>query len=86
VDGLSTEFGLSAARQIVQAKEHEWPLYVDRLRRDKELSEVTRQINQLLDHPEHRQLAIDAFRRIGFWHDDLVMPRHATDFISPAKK
>jgi hypothetical protein len=86
VDGSSTEFGLSAARQIVQAKEHEWPLYVDRLRRNKELSEVTRQINQLLNHLEHRQLAIDAFRRIGLWHDDLVVPRRATDFISPAKK
>jgi hypothetical protein len=86
MDGSSTEFGLSAARQIVQAKEHEWPLYIQRLRLDKELSAVTRQLNRLLDHPEHRQLAIDAFRRIGLWHDDLVVPRRATDFISLAKK
>jgi hypothetical protein len=29
----------------------------------------------MLEQPEHRQLAIDAFRRIGLWHDDLVIPR-----------
>jgi hypothetical protein len=54
---------------------NEWPLYIQRLRLNKELSAVTRQLNRLLDHPEHRQLAIDAFKRIGLWHDDLVMPR-----------
>ena len=75
MDGSSTEFGHKAARQLIEAKDHEWPQYVDRLRRDKKLSVVTRQLNQLLDHLEHRQLAIDAFKRIGLWHEDLVMPR-----------
>jgi hypothetical protein len=75
VDGSSTEFGLRAARKLVEAKDHEWPPYVERLRRNRELSVVTRQLNQLLDHPEHRPLAIGAFKRIGLWHDDLVMPR-----------
>jgi hypothetical protein len=75
VNGSSAVLGLSAARQIVEAKDHEWPLYVEHLRRNRELSVVTRQLNQLLDHPEHRPLAIDAFKRMGLWHDDLVMPR-----------
>ena len=69
VNGWSTDLGLKAARQIVQAKEHEWPLYEDVLRRNKELSAVTRQLSQLLNDPEHRQLAIEAFKRIGLWHD-----------------
>jgi hypothetical protein len=69
VDCSSADLGLTAARKIVDANEHEWPMYVDLLRRNKELSEVTRQLNQLLAHPEHRQLAIDAFRRIGLWHE-----------------
>jgi hypothetical protein len=67
--------GLKAARTLVEAKDDEWPVYVDGLRRNKQLSAVTRQLNQLLEHPEHRQLAIDAFRRIGLWHDEFVMPR-----------
>ena len=75
MDRSSADFGLKAARRIVEAKEHEWPLYVDRLRRNKELSVVTQQLNQMLGHPEHRQLAIDAFRRIGLWHDDSALPR-----------
>ncbi len=75
MDGSDTEFGHKAARQLIEAKDHEWPQYVDRLRRDKKLSVVTRQLNQLLDHLEHRQLAIDAFKRIGLWHEDVVMPR-----------
>jgi hypothetical protein len=69
VNGWSTDLGLKAARQIVQAKEHEWPLYVDGLRRKKELAAVTHQLNQLLNDPEHRQLAINAFKRIGLWHE-----------------
>jgi len=75
VDGSSTEIGLRAARNLVEAKDHEWPVYVDRLRRNKELSAVTRQLNRLLELPEHRQMAIDAFKRIGLWHDEFVMPR-----------
>jgi hypothetical protein len=69
VDGSGADFGLKAARKLIEAKDHEWPLYFETLRRNKELSVVTRQLNQLLDHPEHRQLAIHAFKRIGLWHD-----------------
>jgi hypothetical protein len=69
VNGWSTDLGLKAARQIVTAKEDEWPLYVDVLRRNKELAAVTHQLNQLLNDPEHRQLAINAFKRIGLWHE-----------------
>ena len=75
MDRYSLDLGLEAARRIVQANEHEWPQYVERLRRNKELSAVTHQLNQMLEIPEYRQLAIDAFRRIGLWHDDLAMPR-----------
>jgi hypothetical protein len=69
------DLGLRTARMLVEATDDEWPVYVDDLRRSKELSAVTREINQLLNHPEYRQLAIAAFKRIGLWHDDLVMPR-----------
>ena len=65
----SADLGLKAARQIVEANDNEWPLYVDRLRRNKELSVVTHQLNQMLQEPEHRQMAIDAFKRIGLWHE-----------------
>jgi hypothetical protein len=69
VDRSSADLGLEAARWIVQANDHEWPLYVERLRRNKELSAVTHQLNLMLEEPEHRQMAIDAFRRIGLWHE-----------------
>ena len=65
----SADLGLRAARKLVEANDDDWPLYVDWLRRNKELSAVTHQLNQLLEHPEHRQLAIDAFKRIGLWHE-----------------
>lgn len=69
MDRSSSDLGLKAARRIVQATEHEWPLYVERLRQNKELSAVTHQLNLMLEEPEHRQMAIDAFKRIGLWHE-----------------
>ena len=69
MNNSNADLGLKAARQIVEANDHEWPLYVDRLRRNKELSVVTHQLNQMLQEPEHRQMAIDAFKRIGLWHE-----------------
>lgn len=65
----NADLGLKAARQIVEAQDNEWPQYVDRLRRNKQLSVVTHQLNQLLQEPEHRQMAIDAFKRMGLWHE-----------------
>jgi hypothetical protein len=79
VEGSVSDVGLRAARKLVEAKDDEWPAYVDRLRRNKELSAVTHQLNQMLEQQEHRQLAIDAFRRIGLWHDDFDMPRRMAD-------
>jgi len=75
MDGSSTEFGLRAARKLIEATDQEWPAFFERLRRNRELSVVVRHLNQLLDHPEHRQLAIDALKRIGLWHEEVVMPR-----------
>lgn len=69
MDSSDSDLGLRAARKLVEAKDDEWPAYVDRLRRNKELSAVTHQLNQMLEQQEHRQLAIDAFKRIGLWHD-----------------
>jgi hypothetical protein len=69
VDGSVSDLGLRAARKLVEATDDEWPVYVDGLRRNKGLSVVTHQLNQLLEDPENRQLAIDAFKRIGLWHD-----------------
>jgi hypothetical protein len=67
VDSSSVEIGLEAGRNFVEATDDEWPLYFERLRRNRELLAVTQQLNQLLDHSEHRQLAINAFKRIGLW-------------------
>jgi hypothetical protein len=68
VDGSSVEFGLKAGRNFVESTDDEWPVYFERLRRNRELLAVTQQLNQLLDYSEHRQLAINAFKRIGLWH------------------
>ena len=78
MEGSSVEFGLKAGRNFVEANDDEWPLYFERLRRNRELLAVTQQLNQLLDDPEHRQLAIAAFKRIGLWHDDSTMPSRIT--------
>ena len=74
MESSNTEFGLEAARRLIQATDQEWPRYVDRLRRDRQLWTVTHHINQLLEQPEHRQVAIDAFNRIGLWHENLGAP------------
>jgi hypothetical protein len=41
----NADLGLRAARKIVEANDDDWPLYVDWLRRNKELSAVTQQLN-----------------------------------------
>ncbi len=63
----TTGLGLAAARKFANASDDSWPEYFDQLRRDKQLSVVIHEINELLKQPEHRQLAIDALKRIGFW-------------------
>ncbi len=75
MEGSNTEFGLSAARQLIQATDEEWPQYIGRLRQDRQLWTATHQINRLLDQPEHRELAIDAFKRIGLWNESLGTPK-----------
>jgi hypothetical protein len=68
---MRDEFGLEVARQFCCASDDEWPAYFEHLRRGKRLSQAITQINALLDEPEHRQVAVDALRRIGLWHEYL---------------
>jgi hypothetical protein len=67
----NTGLGLSSARKFVQASDESWPQYFEQLRRDKQLSTVIHEINELLEQPEYRQLAIAALTRIGFWDEQL---------------
>jgi hypothetical protein len=71
----TSELGLRAARKLVEASDDEWPKYFVALRRDKQLSTAIREINQLLDQPKYRQLAIDALRRVGLWDSLALAPR-----------
>ena len=62
-----TDFGLGVARYLVGATEEDWPNIVEQLRFKRQLSIAVGAMNVLLDHPEHRAVAIAAFRRIGLW-------------------
>ena len=66
---MRDEFGLEVARRFSSASDEEWPAYFEQLRREMQLSHAIREINALLAEPEHRQVAVDALRRIGLWHD-----------------
>ncbi len=66
---MQNEFGLEVAHRISCADSDDWPKYFEQLRRGRQLHRAIQQINTLLSEPEHRQVAIDALRRIGLWHD-----------------
>ncbi len=53
------------ARSITQAWSQNWPRVFEDLRRRKRLSDVVRQLNQLLEEPAHRDLAKSALKRFG---------------------
>ena len=80
---MQNAFGLEVARKFSCANADEWPKYFEQLRRGSQLSQAIRQINTLLAEPEHRQVAIDALRRIGLWHEDHDANQSA---VPPAKK
>lgn len=63
-----TDFGRQVADRILQAREDEWPKLFDDLRRSRTLFGAVYQMNNMLSLPTEREIAIDAFRRMGLWH------------------
>jgi hypothetical protein len=59
---------LLIANRIARASSHEWPGIFEELRRRRRLSATVRHLNQLLDEPDHRELAKLALKRIGLDH------------------
>jgi len=72
IEALTTnlEFGLAAAKRIVELSDDAWPDYFVELRRQRCLSRAIREMNSLLDMPGHRALVRRAFRRMGLEHTD----------------
>ncbi len=60
-------FGLGIAELFVNLTDAQWPEVFEELRRTKELSKAIAEINQLLNDPVHRELAIAALRRVGLY-------------------
>jgi hypothetical protein len=60
-------FGLDVARRLTRAGDDEWPVEFERLRRTRQLSYAIRQMNLLLQHPEHADVVSSSLRRIGLW-------------------
>lgn len=68
-DDIATQRALEVARSIAHASDDECPLKLDCLRQDRWLLVAVREINSLLHLREHRNLAIQAFKRIGLWSE-----------------
>jgi hypothetical protein len=60
-------FGLDIARQFASQGGAPWPELFEELRRTGQLARAISEITQLLDEPEHRDLAAEAFRCIGIY-------------------
>ena len=43
---------------------------LDRVRVEKSVDLAVLEMNQLVAHPQHRRVAVDAFRRIVLWDDE----------------
>ena len=67
-ESRESEFGLRIAQQVANATDDEWLGIFYELLKTRQLSTAIRQMNQLLDHPQHSELAMTAFRRIGLEH------------------
>ena len=61
-------FGLGIAGLFTSLTDAQWPEVFDELRRTKELTKAISEINQLLNDPVHRDLAVAALRRVGMYH------------------
>ena len=62
------QFGLSVAKRIAELPDSEWPDFVVDLRKRRALSKAVREMNSLIQIPDHRHLAVRALRRIGLEH------------------
>jgi len=60
-------FGLNIAQLFAELPDHQWPEVFEELRRSRELSKAIGEINQLLQDPAHRDLAVSALRRVGLY-------------------
>ena len=64
----NSDFGYRVAQQLANANVDEaYSLFYD-LRRKRVLHTAVQQMNQLLDDPNHEDLVLRAFRRIGLEH------------------
>ena len=61
-------FGLNIASLFVISTDDQWRELFEELRRTRELSKAIGEINQLLNDPVHRDLAVAALRRVGMYH------------------
>jgi len=60
-------FGLNVAGLFVELPDAQWTEAFEELRRTKELAKAIGEINQLLNDPVHRDLAVAALRRVGLY-------------------
>jgi hypothetical protein len=60
-------FGLAIAGLFAKLTDDQWPEVFEELRRAKQLSKAIGEINQLLNDPVHRPLAVTALRRVGMY-------------------
>jgi len=75
-------FGLGIAGLFANLPEHQWLEVFEELRRTKELSKAIGEINQLLNDPVHRDLAVAALRRVGMYHADYGQTASAVRIFS----
>ena len=54
----------------MKSADGEWHHYFERLSVEKRLYMAVAEMNQLLTHPQHRHVAVEAFRRIGLWEEE----------------
>ena len=62
--------GKSVARRIVEASDQQWAGIVHELAARRELGKAVRQINRMLEDPQHEDLARSALARIGLMHNN----------------
>ena len=60
--------GVAIARQICDAHDGEWLAIFEHLRRERQLSSAVHQMNQLLKHPTHSDLAKQSLEKLGLLH------------------
>jgi hypothetical protein len=63
-----TPASVQIASQLAEAPDGEWQRIFESLRRRRELSSSVHQMNKLLAHPIHADVARQALRKMGLLH------------------